>query len=273
MKFSILSWNVEHFRGGTARVKKVADHIKADDPDVFGLLEVENLEVLTLMQAHFPGYDFGISDGPENMEILVGWRRHKFQQAVFTQKREFKLFNPDLRPGALLSVRLQGQVFNVLYLHTDSGTDAPAFGNRVEMFAKVWKLKEAIDGHSGQNQGRLVVLGDLNTMGLQFPTKSAASQLVTSSKEVLALATLAGKKGLAAPLKSHDLTFNNGKLQSDLDHALVSHHLKLAVLGKRPDNRDFFVRVRGWQQLTGAARVNFIENISDHCSLFLEVRL
>jgi hypothetical protein len=139
------------------------------------------------------------------------------------------------------------------------------------MLDKVWKMKKAIDKLSEQSQGRLIVLGDLNTMGLQFPTKSADSQLITSVKEVTALAAFADKQGMGVHLKSHDLTFNNGKLQSDLDHALTSANLKLSVLGQRPDQRDFFVRVRGWPQLSGTARADFIKNISDHCSLCLEV--
>jgi hypothetical protein len=271
MKFRVLSWNVEHFRGGAARVKKVADHIKADAPDVFGLLEVENVDVLGLMQTHFPDFDFGLTDGPQGMEILAGWRRNKFQQVVFTQKREFKLFNPALRPGALLTVTVQGRMHNVLFLHTDSGTDAPAFGNRVEMFDKVWKMKDAMDGIAGQAGGRLLVLGDLNTMGLQFPKKNLASQLVNTAKELTALSAFAAKAAMTLPAKSHDATFNNGNLVSDLDHALASTNLQLTKLGQRPDGTDFRVRVRGWQQLAGAARKDFIDNISDHCSVLVEV--
>mgnify|MGYP000346620994 CR=1 FL=1 len=40
MKFSVLSWNIEHFKGGAARLKKVASHIRKQKPDVFALLEI-----------------------------------------------------------------------------------------------------------------------------------------------------------------------------------------------------------------------------------------
>lgn len=83
--FSVLSWNIEHFRGGAERLAKVASHVRAHRPDVFGLLEVENADVLTLMQEELPGYDFALTDGPEVQEILVGWRRGKFSQTVFSQ--------------------------------------------------------------------------------------------------------------------------------------------------------------------------------------------
>lgn len=41
MSFTILSWNIEHFKGGGNRAQKVADHIKALNPDIFGLLETK----------------------------------------------------------------------------------------------------------------------------------------------------------------------------------------------------------------------------------------
>ena len=114
MGYSFLSWNVEHFREGPDRLQRVVQHIRAQDPDVFGLLEVERIAVRDLMRNAFPTYTFGITDGPESMEILVGWRTAKFDQAIFTQKREFKAYNPRLRPGALLSVRIGQDFHNLL---------------------------------------------------------------------------------------------------------------------------------------------------------------
>src|SRR5574343_1937813 len=86
MKFSVLSWNIEHFKGGAARLKKVASHIKKQKPDVFALLEIENVNVRALMEQAFAGYDFALTDGPQVQEILVGWRRTAFGQAVVSQK-------------------------------------------------------------------------------------------------------------------------------------------------------------------------------------------
>ena len=270
MKFSVLSWNIEHFNGESSRLAKVAAHIKADNPDIFGLLEIEKVSVLELLEKHFPEYDFGMTDGPEVQEILVGWRRAKFLQAVFTQKREFKAYNPALRPGALLSVRLGQEFWNLLFLHTDSGTDAPAFGNRAEMFGKIWKVREALRKRAGEAGGRLLVLGDLNTMGLRFPSRRVADRLVSGGKEVEALRAFAGEAGMYVAEKSHDATYG-GVALSDLDHLLATKKVKLRQLGQRPDRRDFHVRVRGWQQLNGSARKTFIETVSDHCSLYAEV--
>ncbi len=271
-KFSFLSWNVEHFKGGADRLKRVAAHIKPQNPDIFGLLEVENADVLALMRDHFPDYDFAVTDGPEVQEILLGWRRGKFEQAVFTQKREFKAYNPALRPGALLSVRLQGAYYNLLYLHTDSGPDAPAFGNRAEMFAKIGKMKAAIDGIAGgPGKGNLIVLGDLNTMGLLYPGTVKKDRRVSGEEEVAALGAFAEMMNMKPLAKEFDATWHgSGNKTSALDHVLASQPLNFTELGKR-DGKPFQVRVRGWNQLTGPARDKFLAEISDHSSLFAQV--
>jgi len=269
--FSVLSWNVEHFKGGEARTQKIADHIKNQNPDIFGILEVEKIDVLGLMQNHFPDYDFNITDGPQTMEIIVAHRRGIFDQVVFTQKREFDAFNPRLRPGALLSVRLESDFYNVLFLHTDSGTTAPDFGNRQEMFEKIESLKKAIDKISEESGGRLIVLGDLNTMGLSFPTRRKSDLRVSADQEIKALNDAGGKIGMSLLPKEFSQTFNNGTLLSDLDHVLASDNLTFTEQGATSNGNPFVVNVRGWQQLSGAARKKFIAEISDHCSLFVEI--
>jgi len=270
MKFSVLSWNVEAFRGSQAQLANVAAHIRSLNPDVFGLFEVENVNIVALIGEHLPEYDYFLTDGPENKEVLVGARRGKFEQSVFTQKREFKAYNPTLRPGALLSVSLAGEFYNILFLHTDSGTEAPSFGNRNEMFDKIWKLKAALDKQASSGAGRFIVLGDLNTMGLQFPARKKSDTRVSEADEIKALQDLASKQGLTLLVKEFDKTFNNGKLTSDLDHVLATNNLTFGELGQAL-GQPFFVKVTGWQQLTGAARKKFIETISDHCSLYCEV--
>lgn len=274
--FSVLSWNVEHFKGGATRLKKVVKHIEDQDPDVFALFEVEKFDVQALMEDKFPTYDFNITDGPQSMEILVGRRQGVFQQAVFSQKREFKAFNPRLRPGALLSVKKDGEFFSLLFLHTDSGTEAPDFGNRQEMFEKINKMRKRLDDLASDNKGRFIVLGDLNTMGLFYPTRRKTDRIVTGAEEIEALGKASAKVKMSMLTKDFPNTFNNGKtgskqLISDLDHVLASDEIPLKALGTLGNGDDFFVSVRGWQQLSGSARNKFINDISDHCSLYIEV--
>jgi endonuclease/exonuclease/phosphatase family metal-dependent hydrolase len=271
MKFSILSWNVEEFNGSAAQLASVADHIRELDPDVFGLFEVENVNIIDLITQELPGYDYSLTDGPQNKEILLGVRRGKFDQAIFSQKRQFKAYNPRLRPGALLSLSIGGEFYNVLFLHTDSGTEAPDFGNRNEMFEKIWSLKNALDKQSPEGTGaRFVVLGDLNTMGLQFPSRRKSDTRVSEAGEIEALAGFAKRRGMLLLRKEFPHTFNNGKLVSDLDHVLASDNIPFRELGQ-VEGEPFHVRVTGWQQLEGDARETFIETISDHCSLYCEV--
>ena len=270
MKFSVLSWNIEHFKGGVVRLKRVAVHIKRHKPDVFALLEIENVNVRTLMEQEFPGYDFALTDGPQVQEILVGWRRDAFDQAVFSQKREFDVGNDRLRPGALLSVRQCGVWYNLLFLHTDSGTDAPAFGNRAEMFGKTWSLKAALDRHlGGDGMSRLVVMGDLNTMGLMFPRPAKKFLRVDAPTEVAALAEAAEGAGMVLLSKDRPTTWKGSAGEANLDHAVATATLSLRRFGTEPDAPQ--VLVHGWPELNGPAQATFLNEVSDHASLYLEV--
>ena len=270
MKFSVLSWNIEHFKGGAARLKKVASHIKKQKPDVFALLEIENVNVRALMEQEFAGYDFALTDGPQVQEILVGWRRAAFEQAVFSQKREFDVGNDRLRPGALLSVKLGGVWYNLLFLHTDSGTDAPAFGNRAEMFGKTWSLKAALDRNlGGDGAARLVVMGDLNTMGLMFPRPAKKFLRVDAPTEIAALAESAEGAGMKLLAKDKPATWKGSAGESNLDHAIASASLGFTRFGTGADAPQ--VKVKGWPDLTGKAQASFLADVSDHASLYLEV--
>jgi hypothetical protein len=271
MDIRVLSWNVEHFKD-SSKMSDVTGLIQAENPDIFALYEVEKLDVLSLMQNSFPDFTFQITDGPESQEILVGYRALTNTQAVFTQKREFKAYNPYLRPGALLTLRTQSSYLNILFLHTDSGTDAPAFGNRAEMFGKILKVKKSIDGITGTANGNLVVTGDYNTMGLFFPKPKKANEAVPAAREIQVLNESGTEFNMSLRTKELDSTWTNGSKQSDLDHVLASNNLVFKNLGMRPDGQSYQVAVRGWHQLSGNKRKQFIEKISDHCALVFEVQ-
>lgn len=162
--------------------------------------------------------------------------------------------------------------YNILFLHTDSGTRAPDFGNRQEMFEKISSLKKSIDKLSQNSGGRLIVLGDLNTMGLLYPTRRKAHRRVTEDEEIEALDSAGGKVAMSLLAKEFDVTYNNGKLTSNVDHVLASDNLTFVQKGTKDSGEPFYVSVRGWQQLAGNARKAFIDNISDHCSLLVEVQ-
>ena len=172
----------------------------------------------------------------------------------------------------MLSLRNGTVYYNLLYLHTDSGPDAAAFGNRFEMFDRVWKLRLALN-KKVQNSGgsitaaHLIVLGDLNTMGLFYPTNTLANALVKAPREIEVLGIQAAKVGMQVLTKDEPLTYNSGgSLKGNLDHVLADIALPIVPMATGAQ-----VAVRGWPQLTGNARKEFIASISDHASLFARV--
>lgn len=276
MAFTFLSWNVEHFAPDPDRTELVADVIKSAHPagkpiDVMGILEVKHVDVTELMLQHFPEYDFYLTDGPQVQEILVGVRRGVFDQKIFTQKREFKAGNDHLRPGALMSLREAGSTVwtQLLYLHTDSGTTAGDFGNRFDMFAKVAKMRAALSKQA-EGSDRLIALGDLNTMGLNYPNRNRIK--IKGADEIRELAvftklTLARKD---VPATWRDA---NGKIRdSDLDHVLYSPGLTLAPLGVTPEGVPTEIHTAGWPKLLDGDQLGFVRTISDHAVLVGETQ-
>lgn len=264
MPITLFSWNVEHFRGRSAeRFATVVNAIRTANPDVFALLEVEELDIKTLIEEEFPNYSFGLTDGPQVQEILVGWRSDAgFRSATFTAKRQFKVYNPSLRPGALLEFRDgDDRRWHFLFLHTDSGIEARDFGHRYEMFDKIWKLNAALGRAFGPDE-RVVVGGDLNTMGMRWPRNRVSDELATDEQEIEALDEMARRNGMRLLPKDFDQTWSDRRGRtSNLDHILVTD----PVVAAGP------VEVAGWRGLAGDARVAFVDSISDHNHLRVDL--
>lgn len=262
--FSLLSWNIEHFRDSPARVERVVEYLNRWKPDVFGLYEVEGSEIFNVMYHHFPHYSMFITEGQQAQEILVACRK-SFDAITFQQKHEFQTGNPALRPGALLSFERFGTLYGVLFLHTDSGTDATAFGNRAEIVKHAFNLKRSLDKKYG-NAG-LIIAGDLNTMGLQYPRQRRAETKVGPDIEVFNLTEEAAKVRMNVLEKEEEDTWMGSRGKSNLDHVIASTGLKFRTFSK-----SHHVRVDGWNTLTDKAeREKYLETISDHCLLYCEV--
>ncbi len=271
MSIKALFWNIENFKGDDpVRARKVADHILLADADIVGFSEIKDKAALrSILQEHLSSYDFSVTDGREGIELLAGCKRGVFQQALFTQRREFKADNPHLRPGSLLSVKKNSIFFNFLFLHTDSGKDDRDFSNRQEMFKKIWSMRQRLNAIEGRAT-RFMVLGDLNTMGRDAGNGKPA---ISAEREIEDLAQDAGDEGMALLRKSHPNTWarvrNDGQisLASDLDHVLATETIRLNDQGG-----GVTVRVRGWVDAANdAERRDFVEKISDHCSVECEI--
>jgi endonuclease/exonuclease/phosphatase family metal-dependent hydrolase len=286
MSFTLLSWNVENLSGESSDPKDVADHVQKKDPDVFGLFEVTGVDPLRLTDL-LPEYDFGLTQGVQRQEILVGTRTGRFSQSIFSQKRKFKTSDPYLRPGALLTLEVEGVLYNILFLHLDSGTAPSDFGRRDEMWGEIWDLQSTLNEKAGSEYARFIVVGDLNTMGAEI--ESAEDPLLTEDGEIEALAQRAEERGMRLLPKEGEVTFNDGDgLRSNLDHVLATENVSFQKLGTRPsrqtqEDRDapneaqaqgeeaYFVGLGGWNDREGERRVRYIEEVSDHTSLYCEI--
>ena len=270
-----MSWNVKQFRGNHNRTRQIIDQIKDLEPDVFGIIEfLAKDQVGTILNDDlFKDYNFAFTDSKKEIEIFIGWKKDKFSQAVFTQRRELQVGNIAMRPGALLSLKEtpDGKFTNLLFLHTDSGREFADFTNRQMMFQRVWDMNDKLT--EIQDEPRLVVLGDLNTMGRK--KLSDVKPTVSKKTEVEDLEKEAEEFGMQVLKKSHDLTYRSlgGSLRGDLDHVIASKDLEFEEFSDASTpNNPYKIQVKGWIELDGAEQDNFIEFVSDHCIIYGEIK-
>jgi len=142
------------------------------------------------------------------------------------------------------------------------------------MFKKIWSLRVALEGLPvQQGVARLVALGDLNTMGRSrtniLPTLKATEEIDKLRADALA-------NGMRVLSKSSSLiTYRSagGSLKGNLDHVLVSSDLDVELwTDPAQEFSPFEVEVTGWNLLGEPERTSFIEDVSDHCALFVEIQ-
>ncbi len=264
--FSLASWNVEHFKDDETRINRVVDFLKDQNPDVLGLYEVEGKQVFQALTQKMPTYNFHITEGPQTQEILVGVRGGL--SAFFTQKVEFKAGNPGLRPGALLTLKIEGKNYTLLFLHTKSSTAPVGLGLRDDMFSRALDFKRKVldKAAGGLGKASFLFLGDLNTMGMKYPFAKS----IGADVELQKLDREATKAKMRRLTKNKPKTWWNGPgtslPPSDLDHVVASEQLQF----KSFSGAD--VDVRGWPALPASKQGDWIKRFSDHGLLFLEVQ-
>lgn len=264
--FSVASWNVEHFRGkDPARRDRVIRLLSEVGPDVLALYEVEGKTVFTDLTTMLPGYSFHVTEGPQVQEILVGVKsRHT---AFFTQRLEFKSGVTVLRPGALLTLKIDGADYSLLFLHTKSGADPRGFGIRDDMLVRATKFQKTLDKAVG-GRANYVFLGDLNTMGMAYTYMR--SEDVEAANEISRLGKIASRRRMRVLTKPGPSWWNgpgSSLPPSDLDHVVASAHLEFKRFG------GFDVRLMGWpEKATDAEKGRWIDDYSDHALLYFEVQ-
>lgn len=266
--FSLLSWNVEHFKNVGSRVDRIVTKLVEQKPDVLALYEVEGADVFSELTARMPNYHFHITEGEQVQEVLVGARNTL--SSFFTQKLEFKSGVSELRPGALLTVTVAGKPYPILFLHTKSGNDPRGLGLRDDMLEHACNLRKALDAHpAAGGRANYLFLGDLNTMGMRY--RFLPSKSISAAEEVAKLSEVAKRAKLRVLTKDAPATWSNGSTSStpasNLDHVIAARHLAF----KQFAGAD--VSVRGWpKEPTPAAQDAWIRDFSDHALLVLEVQ-
>ena len=275
--FSIASWNVEHFKNPDARVGRVVDFLAENKPDLFALYEVEGDEVFEALVERMPGYTFQITEGPQTQEILVGVRRDL--TAFITQKTEYKSGTTHMRPGQLVTVRVDDTNHSILFLHVASGVDPRGMGLRDDMIQRAIDFRKALEAQDRKKGGtgeiRYMFVGDLNCMGMKYPyDHSIPSQDELRNWDQKARRPQINK--MRRLPKTHDKSWSNGTgssiPDSNLDHVYATENLAFRTFA-RADGSQAEVKVTGWTDFEGnAARKNkWIREFSDHSLLYLEV--
>jgi hypothetical protein len=263
--FSLASWNVEHFTNAPERVDRIVGFLAGQKPDVFGLYEVTGSEVFNMLVQRMPEYQFHITEGPQTQEILVGVRSGL--TAFFTQKLEFNSGNTYLRPGALLSLQVAGKVYTLLFLHTKSSPEPIGLGIRDDQFSRAFRFyTKTLIKDLAQKSPNFMFLGDLNTMGMDYPMEHD----IPAADERSKLSADAKKAKMRVLAKNHPATWWGGKPKpapSDLDQVVAAEHMKFEGFAGAD------VDVRGWpKEPNDAAKVTWINSFSDHALLYLEVQ-
>lgn len=282
--FSVLSWNIEHLRGKRPeRLARIVNLLKSEDPDIFSLYEIEGKTIYQSLLSTLPDYSFHITEGSQTQEILIGVK-HSLT-AFFSQRVEFKSGNSRLRPGAMLSLKIDGIDYTLMFLHLKSLNSPIGLGIRDDQLSRAYKLKRKLDKIAPDNQrANFIVLGDFNTMGMNYRGKKydipASAELIKLDKDInyksIAMRRLS---------KTTSNTWSNGSGSryppADLDHVLVSKHLNAKLWqNKLPVNEvninftpgQSEVDIRGWvDEQTIAKQDEWIEQYSDHSYLFFEI--
>lgn len=292
--FSVVSWNVEHFKGRANRRQEIVDHLATQNADVIALYEVEGKEVFGALSAAMPNYNFHITEGRQTQEILVGVRQKPGLRAFFSQRVTFKSGNPNLRPGALLTLTVDSVNYSMMFLHLKSMPSPLGLGLRDDQLERAFKLKKKLDKAAPGNQpANFIFLGDLNTMGMKYRFRKS----ISAQTELQNLDKDAARKSIKMRRlsKTQTATWWNGPQgslkPSNLDHVVASDHLEFRSFARPhpkgwletriddrpsegPDSTDRAeIDVRGWPQSATAAQAGtWIRQRSDHALLYFEVQ-
>jgi hypothetical protein len=184
-----------------------------------------------------------------------------------TQRIEFSRgFTGPLRPGVLVTVPHQGQVYPMLFLHLKAADAAIDFGVRAYQHDKARSLRKSLDAAAPTDRANFIVAGDLNNVGMNL---SFSRRDISIEEEITRVRNMYESRydELVLLEKTADATFWNGPGSSDppadIDHVVAASRVNLAAL---PAGQK--VEVKGWPELaTDAEKADWIRRFSDHALL------
>lgn len=273
--YSLLSWNVEHFgkskgAGSEQRCERITQTIIETNPDVLALYEVEGSEVFYDFAKYLPTYTFHITEGPQTQEILVGVKSGI--TAFFTQRVRFKSGLEYLRPGALLTLTIEGNYYPILFLHLKSSDDPRSFGLRDDMIRRAIKFSKVL--RLDEIPANYLFIGDLNTMGMNY----YYDRDISPETELRRSERYAGQwYDLKRMEKTFEKSWNNGSDSSydpaNLDHCYAAKHMQFKLFPNKDREGQSPVDVRGWVDISAQEEQDeWIDQYSDHSMLYLEVQ-
>jgi endonuclease/exonuclease/phosphatase family metal-dependent hydrolase len=180
-----------------------------------------------------------------------------------------------MRPDQLVSIKKGGKNYALLFLHLSSGTHPRGMGLRDDMTERAFEFRKALDkAEGGAGKARYLFVGDLNTMGLEYPFGGSIAAEIELRK--------ADRYGNRASIKmrrlakTHGATWFNGSGSSfppsDLDHVFATTNLQFRAFAVPGGADPLEVGVRGWvDEATDSKKDNWIQRYSDHALLYFEV--
>lgn len=267
--FSVASWNIESLSAHKRPIDPIVQFIAAQNADIVAIYEATSKEAFAPLLTAMPKYQFHITEGPQTQEILVGIRNGL--SAYVTQRVEFRSGQSTLRPGLLVTVKVEDVLYPVLFLHLKSMTDPKGMGLRDDQLQRAFKFCKTLnDGdraRGGPGRAHYLFLGDLNTMGMDYPYEHD----IPAADELKRMQRRASYRKMRVLAKNGDYTWWNGPASTlpkgNLDHVVAAKHLTFRSFGGAD------VDVRGWpKEPTEAAEAAWIDTYSDHALLYFEVQ-
>ena len=280
--FRVVTWNIRFFPEPSTDVDRTAEVLADLNADLIAVQEIADSRALASMldqvnsrfarQARESGqgssrrYDYELAESGGHGGQFVGYVYDENAVELSDVKTLTSLqMTPDLRPGLFARVKSKrgGLDFQVIVMHTDSGTRDRDYQNRVRFLDSLGV--ELVERRAADAD--VIVLGDLNTMGRLAEDGLAR---VGWDEEVANLDRRAGEMGLSRLPNSPSCTEYYRGRGSFLDHILVSTAMTEAPTGS-------VARVFGYcaeadcQPIDQENMPYDYVHVSDHCPVVIDL--